>query len=95
MEPTTGKPVPRVTAMHVRTLLDSSAVHPVLYISYGEDSEAELDVWGGGLVDQAHIVLTRAAAVELFGEEPDDESVATSLPKVQQAVDQLVSTRDE
>ena len=94
MDPTAGQPAPRVTAMHIRTLLDSSAEHPVLYISYGEDPEAELDVWAGGLVDPADIVLTRTAAVDLLGEDPDSESIATSLPKVQEAVGQMVAAWD-
>jgi len=93
MGPTIDRPAPQVTATHLRTLLDSSAEHPVLYISYGEDSEAELDVWAAGLVHQADIVLTRATAVDLLGEDPDSEALAASLPKVQEAVDRMVSVR--
>jgi hypothetical protein len=93
MEPSLDRPAPQVTATHLRTLLDSSAERPVLYISYGEDSEAELDVWAAGLVDEADIVLTRGTAVDLLGEEPDSEAIAASLPKLQEAVDQMVSVR--
>jgi hypothetical protein len=91
MEPTLGRPAPQVTAAHLRTLLDSSAEHPVLYINYDEDSEAELDVWAAGQVHQAHTVLTRATAIDLLGEDPDNEAIAASLPKLQQAVDQIIS----
>ncbi|MHA6765644.1 hypothetical protein [Streptacidiphilus sp. PAMC 29251] len=94
MEPTANSPAPRVTAADLRTLLGSSAERPVLYISYGEDTEAELDVWAAGLVPEADIVLTRAAAVDLLGEEPEDEAVAASLPKIQEAVDRVISLRD-
>ncbi|MEY9966885.1 hypothetical protein ABIA33_004950 [Streptacidiphilus sp. MAP12-16] len=93
MEPTVDRPAPQVTAAHLRTLLDSSAERPVLYISFGEGSEAELDVWAAGLVYEADIVLTRATAVDLLGEEPDSEAIAASLPKVQEAVDQMISVR--
>lgn len=91
MKPTATRPAPQVTAMHLRTLLDSTAEHPVLYISYDEDSEPELDVWAAGLVHEADIVLTHAAAVDLLGEEPDDEAVAASLPKVQDSVDRMIA----
>lgn len=93
MGPTIDSPAPQVTATHLRTLLDSSAEHPVLYISYGEDSEAELDVWAAGLVHQADIVLTRATAADLLGEDPDSEALAASLPEVQEVVDQMISVR--
>ncbi|MCZ4125449.1 hypothetical protein [Streptomyces sp. H39-S7] len=91
MEPTLDRPAPQVTAAHLRTLLDSSAQRPVLYISYGEDTEAELDVWAAGLVHEADIVLTRATAVDLLGEEPNSQAIAASLPKIQEAVDQMIS----
>lgn len=94
MEPTAGKAAPHVTAVHIRTLLDSSAEDPVLYISYSEGSEAELDVWAGELVHEADIVLTRANAVDLLGEDPDSETIAASLPKVQEAVDRMISVQD-
>ncbi|WP_370137672.1 phosphotransferase family protein [Streptacidiphilus sp. EB103A] len=93
MGPTIDRPAPQVTATHLRTLLDSSAEHPVLYISYGEDSEVELDVWAAGLVHQADIVLTRATALDLLGEEPDSETITAFLPTVQQAVDEMISVR--
>ena len=94
MEPTVDRPVPQVTATHLRTLLDSSAEHPVLYISYGEDSEAELDVWAAALVPQADIVLTRDTALDLLGEDPDSDAITASLPKVQETVDQMITARD-
>ncbi|MFJ2833699.1 hypothetical protein ACIPC1_40200 [Streptomyces sp. NPDC087263] len=76
--------------------MDSSAELPVLYINYGPGdggTEAELDVWAAGLVDQADIVLTRATALGLLGEEPTSETIAAFLPKAQQAVDQMISVR--
>jgi hypothetical protein len=96
MEPTVDRPAPQVTVADIRTLLDSSAELPVLYINYGPGSggtEAELDVWAAGLVYQADIVLTRATALDLLGEEPNSETIAAFLPKVQQAVDQMISVR--
>lgn len=93
MEPT-YRPAPQVTATHLRTLLDSSAEHPVLYISYGEDSEADLDVWAAGQVHEADIVLTHASAADLLGEEPDSQTIAASLPKIQEAVDQMITVHD-
>ncbi|MEY9835781.1 hypothetical protein [Streptacidiphilus sp. EB103A] len=93
MEPNLDRTAPRVTAAHLRTLLGSSAERPVLYLSYGEDSEAELDVWAAGLVHEADIVLTRVTAVDLLGEEPDSEAVAAALPKVQETVDRRISVR--
>lgn len=97
MEPTVDRPAPRVTVADIRTLLGSSAELPVLYINYGlgdEGTEAELDVWGAGLVHQADIVITRATALDLLGEEPNSEAIAASLPRFQQAVDQMISVRD-
>ncbi|MFJ9381113.1 hypothetical protein [Streptomyces sp. NPDC101455] len=76
--------------------MDSSAELPVLYINYGPGdggTEAELDVWAAGLVHQADIALTRATALELLGEEPDNETIVAFLPEVQQAVDQMISVR--
>ncbi|MEV0222325.1 hypothetical protein [Streptomyces sp. NPDC050704] len=100
MEPTVDRPAPQVTVTDIRTLLDSSAELPVLYINYGPgdgdgdgDSEAELDVWAAGLVYQPDIVLTRATALDQLGEEPNSEAIAAFLPKVQKAVDQMVSVR--
>ncbi len=94
MEPTIDKPNPQVTAMHLRTLLDSSAELPVLYLNYSEDADPELDVWAAGLVHQADIVLTRATSVDLLGEDPDGEAIAAFLPKAQEAVDQRIAARD-
>lgn len=99
MEPTVDRPAPQVTATHLRTLLDSSAERPVLYINYSEpehpsdSDEAELDVWAAGMVQQADIVLTRATALEVLGEEPDSETITAFLPAVQQTVDERVSVR--
>ncbi|HET6856985.1 MAG TPA: hypothetical protein VFH94_07815 [Streptomyces sp.] len=96
MEPTLDSPAPQVTAAAIRILLDSSAELPVLYINYGpgdEGTEAELDVWAAGLVSQADVVLTRATAVDLLGEEPDGEAIAAFLPQVQQAVYQMISVQ--
>ena len=93
MEPTTDRPAPQVAVTHIRTLLDSSAELPVLYINYGEGTEAELDVWAAGEVEQADIVLTRATALDLLGEEADSETITEFLPKVQQTVDQMVSVQ--
>ncbi|MFM9634797.1 MULTISPECIES: hypothetical protein [Streptomyces] len=96
MEPTVDRPAPQVTVSDIRTLLDSSAELPVLYINYGPgdgDTEAELDVWAAGLVYQPDIVLTRATALDQLGEEPDSETIAAFLPKVQKAVDQMISVR--
>ncbi|MGW1718916.1 hypothetical protein [Streptomyces sp. NPDC002156] len=97
MEPTVDRPAPQVTVTDIRTLLDSSAELPVLYINYGPGddggTEAELDVWAAGLVDQPDIVLTRATALEQFGEDPHSETIAAFLPKVQKAVDQMISVR--
>ncbi|MGX1913534.1 hypothetical protein ACWIID_32545 [Streptomyces phaeochromogenes] len=76
--------------------MDSSAELPVLYINYGPgdgDTEAELDVWAAGLVYQPNIVLTRATALDQLGEEPTSETIAAFLPKVQKAVDQMISVR--
>ncbi|MFI1358636.1 hypothetical protein ACH4TV_34470 [Streptomyces sp. NPDC020898] len=96
MEPTVDGPAPQVTATDIRTLLDSSAELPVLYISYGPGdggTEAELDVWATGLVDQPDIVLTRATALDLLGEDPNSETIAGFLPEVQKTVDQMISAR--
>lgn len=97
MEPTVNRPAPLVTVTDIRTLLDSSAELPVLYINYGPGddggTEAELDVWAAGLVYQPDIVLTRATALDLLGEEPNSETIAAFLPKVQKAVDQMISVR--
>ncbi|MFF7986943.1 hypothetical protein ACFZDK_49055 [Streptomyces sp. NPDC007901] len=96
MEPTVDRPAPQVTVTDIRTLLDSSAELPVLYINYGpgnEGTEAELDVWAAGLVYQADIVLTRVTALELLGEEPTNETITAFLPKLQQSVDQMISVR--
>jgi hypothetical protein len=96
MEPTVDKPALKVTVTDIRTLLDSSAELPVLYISYGlgdEGTEAELDVWAAGLVHQADIVLTHATALDRLGEEPNNETIAAFLPKVQKTVDQMISVR--
>jgi hypothetical protein len=96
MEPTVDRPAPQVTVTDIRTLLDSSAELPVLYINYGPgdgDTEAELDVWAAGLVYQPDIVLTRATALDQLGEDPSSETVAAFLPKVQKAVDQMISVR--
>lgn len=96
MEPTVDRPAPQVTVTDIRTLLDSSAELPVLYINYGSgdgDTEAELDVWAAGLVYQPDIVLTRATALDQLGEEPNNETIAAFLPKVQKAVDQMISVR--
>ncbi|MDQ0904953.1 hypothetical protein [Streptomyces canus] len=96
MNPTVDRPAPQVTATDIRTLLDSSVELPVLYINYGPgdgDTEAELDVWAAGLVYQADIVLTRATALDLVGEEPSGETIAAFLPRVQKAVDQMISVR--
>ncbi|MEU9882114.1 hypothetical protein [Streptomyces phaeochromogenes] len=96
MEPTVDRPAPLVTVTDIRTLLDSSVELPVLYINYGPgdgDTEAELDVWAAGLVYQPDIVLTRATALDQLGEEPNSESIAAFLPKVQKAVDRMISVR--
>ena len=96
MEPTVDRPAPQVTVTDIRTLLDSSAELPVLYINYGPgdgDTEAELDVWAAGLVHQADIVLTHATALDQLGEEPNSETIAAFLPKVQKSVDQMISVR--
>jgi hypothetical protein len=97
MEPTVDKPAPQVTVADIRTLLDSSAELPVLYINYGPGddggTEAELDVWAAGLVYQPDIVLTHATALDLLGEEPSSETIAAFLPKVQKSVDQMISVR--
>jgi hypothetical protein len=96
MEPTVDRPAPQVTVTDIRTLLDSSAELPVLYINYGPGdggTEAELDVWAAGLVYQPDIVLTHATALDLLGEEPSSETIAAFLPKVQKAVDQMISVR--
>ncbi|MFM9709056.1 hypothetical protein [Streptomyces galilaeus] len=96
MEPTVDRPAPQVTVTDIRTLLDSSAELPVLYINYGPgdgDTEAELDVWAAGLVYQPDIVLTRATALDQLGEEPNSETIAAFLPKVQKAVDQMILVR--
>ncbi|WP_326726432.1 hypothetical protein [Streptomyces phaeochromogenes] len=96
MEPTVDRPAPQVTVTDIRTLLDSSAELPVLYINYspGEGgTEAELDVWAAGLVYQPDIVLTHATALDQLGEEPNSETIAAFLPKVQKAVDQMISVR--
>lgn len=96
MEPTVERPAPQVTATDIRTLLDSSAELPVLYINFGPGgggTEAELDVWGAGLVHQPDIVLTHATALDQLGEEPNSETIAAFLPKVQKAVDQMISVR--
>ncbi len=92
MEPTVDRPAPQVTVTDIRTLLDSSAELPVLYINYG-DTEAELDVWAAGLVHQPDIVLTHATALAQLGEEPPDETIAAFLPEVQKTVDQMISVR--
>ncbi|MDX3845792.1 hypothetical protein [Streptomyces europaeiscabiei] len=76
--------------------MDSSAEFPVLYINYGPGeggTEAELDVWAAGLVHQPDIVLTHATAMDQLGEEPNSETIAAFLPKVQKAVDQMISVR--
>lgn len=91
MEPTADRPAPQVTVTHIRTLLDSSAELPVLYINYDEGTDAELDVWAAGQVDQADIVLTRLTALDLLGEGPDSATIMEFLPKVQQAVDEMIS----
>lgn len=97
MEPTVDRPAPQVTVADIRTLLDSSAELPVLYINYGPGddggTEAELDVWAAGLVHQPDIVLTHASALDQLGEEPSSESITAFLPKVQKAVDQMISVR--
>ena len=100
MEPTADRPTPRVAAAHIRSLLGSSAELPVLYINYSDgpegdsaSAEAELDVWAAGAVYQADIVLTRATALDLLGEEPDSETITAFLPKVQQAVDEMISVK--
>jgi hypothetical protein len=97
MEPTVDRPAPQVTVSDIRTLLDSSAELPVLYINYGPGDGgtevAELDVWATGLVYQPDIVLTHATALEVLGEEPTSETIAAFLPKVQKAVDQMISVR--
>ncbi|MCX5602920.1 hypothetical protein OG418_50015 [Streptomyces phaeochromogenes] len=96
MEPTVDRPAPQVTVTDIRTLLDSSAELPVLYINYspGEGgTEAELDVWAAGLVYQPDIVLTHATALDQLGEEPNSETIAAFLPKAQKAVDQMISVR--
>ncbi|WP_318324118.1 hypothetical protein [Streptomyces sp. ADMS] len=41
----------------------------------------------------ADIVLTHATALDLLGEEPNSETIAAFLPKVQKAVDQMISVR--
>ncbi|WP_042404651.1 hypothetical protein [Streptacidiphilus carbonis] len=90
-----ARPAPKVTAAHVRTLLGSSVEHPVLYISYGEGTESELDVWSAEQVFEADIVITRATAVDLLGgEAPDGETVTAFLQGAQQAVDQMISVKD-
>ncbi|WP_369192388.1 hypothetical protein [Streptomyces sp. R08] len=87
MEPTVDRPAPQVTVADIRTLVDSSAELPVLYINYGPgddgDTEAELDVWATGLVFQPDIVLTHATALDQLGEEPSSETIAEFLPRVQ------------
>ena len=97
MEPTVDRPAPQVTVADIRTLLDSSAEVPVLYINYGPGddggTEAELDVWAAGLVHQPDIVLTHATALAQLGEEPPDETIAAFLPEVQKTVDQMISVR--
>lgn len=96
MEPTVDRPAPQVTVTDIRTLLDSSAELPVLYINYGPGdggTEAELDVWAAGLVHQPDVVLTRATALDQLGEEPNSETIAAFLPKVQTAVDRMISVR--
>ena len=97
MKPTLDRPALLVTVADIRTLLDSSAELPVLYINYGPGdggTGAELDVRAACLVYQADIVLTRAAALDLLGEEPNSETIAAFLPRVQKAVDQMISVRD-
>ncbi|MFJ2263676.1 hypothetical protein ACIOKD_36195 [Streptomyces sp. NPDC087844] len=96
MEPIVDRPTPQVTVTDIRTLLDSSAELPVLYINYGPGdggTEAELDVWAAGLIDQPDIVLTHATALDLLGQEPNSEAIAAFLPKLQKAVDQMISVR--
>ncbi|MFC1428619.1 hypothetical protein ACEZCY_36195 [Streptacidiphilus sp. N1-12] len=95
MEPISVRPAPQVTAAHVRTLLDSSADNPVLYISYGEGTDSELDVWSAEQVFEADIVITRETAVGLLGgEDPDSEAVTAFVKDAQEAVDQMVSVKD-
>ncbi|MFF0097234.1 hypothetical protein ACFYSF_46100 [Streptomyces canus] len=96
MELIADRPTPQVTVTDIRTLLDSSAELPVLYINYGpgeDDTEAELDVWAAGLAYQPDIALTHATALDQLGEEPSSETIAAFLPRVQKAVGQMFSVR--
>ena len=84
---------PQVTTTDVRTLLGSTAEEPVLYLKLDDDSgnAEELDVWAQALVPSGTIVITRVDALDLFGDEPDDETIAEYLPQVQESVDSLVA----
>lgn len=87
--------VPQVTAGDIRTLLGSTAEEPVLYLKLDEDSgqPEELDVWAAALVPHGSIITTRADALNLLGDEPDEEMIAPFLLELQQAIDGLVAER--
>ncbi|SOD62685.1 hypothetical protein SAMN06297387_10758 [Streptomyces zhaozhouensis] len=81
-------PAPAITAFHVRTLLDSPADDPVLYVDTKE--APRIEVWTSGDIRRATIVTTRRQVTGWIGEEPDDDAIHEILPRLQDIADTVV-----
>jgi hypothetical protein len=88
---------PQITARDIRELLDSPAEQPVLHIKLDEDDGAPgaLGVWADALVPQHTVVLTREAAEDLLGSDPDAAAIAEYLPQLQDDVDDVFASLDD
>lgn len=86
---------PRVTVQDVRTLLNSPAESPVLYIKEEPDTEGgelELDVWAEALVPHSAIVARREEVLDWVGGAcPARVDIAHVLPDLQEDVDAVAA----
>ncbi|MFF0409119.1 hypothetical protein ACFYUY_01620 [Kitasatospora sp. NPDC004745] len=80
-----------VTPSDLRSLRDSGAEDPVLYVNFDVDEEPELDVWAGAHVDNDHVVITRAALEDWLGDDWADGDIREYLPELQETADGIIA----
>jgi hypothetical protein len=78
-----------VTPADLRSLLDSGAEDPVLYVNFDVDEEPELDVWAGAYVDNDNVVITRTDLVDWLGDDWTDDDITEYLPELQDTADSI------
>lgn len=87
--------IPTITVADIRSLLNSQAHGMVLYIKNGPDDEGgdlELDVWADAHVTHQAIVITRTDALDMLGDEPDNDTIAEALASLQETVDSVAAS---